>query len=475
MAGTRESWTDAVMGWLRIRNRGALIVFALAVMAYCVNAFAVHWPLCMGGTRPFRIYDAIQQVLEGTAASPYQFQMYVSARAVHGIAVVMQVVIETVLHRPILAATAVAISYWVFYFVGTVLFLITLMRLCALVAGDLAAAVACLFLAGAYPLFCFDNLLHPSDPYGCLLATLVMDRLVRKGTDGGYLALLFLSGFFWEKHLFIPLCVAALQWSQRRRFLKITLTAALGLAASIIGQIIPRLLYSGPRAWSGNTFLENIAGIPWFLLWTAILYGFQLRAVIRRDSSVDPIWRVMTLQFLIWPAIYLLKGGVLQEARGTMIMVPLTWPILALVITEALGRKAPLLAAAGGSRQGDSASHSSRSTSLRLSMFDYLGCQLQVPRPLGVPCHHPHEPALWKHALHRHQHARHPPVRINKATTPLDRISEILCRPLRGNAHPRSSHRPLSRCLMEPRLQTHWPKIEHVNPSRCPLVPQALG
>jgi hypothetical protein len=51
----------------------------------------------------------------------------------------------------------------------------------------------------------------------------------------------------------------------------------------------------------------------------------------------------MTLQFLVWPVVYLVKGGIIGEMRATMIMVPLSWPILALVINEALGRKAPSL------------------------------------------------------------------------------------------------------------------------------------
>lgn len=331
------------MRWLRVRSRGALMVFALAIMAYCVNAYAVHWQRCASTPD---IFDLTQQVLQGTAQSPYQFQMYVSARVVSGIAVVMRPPIEAVLRRPISDGEAVDIGYWLFYNGGTVLFLIATMRVCALVAGDLAAAIACLFLVGVYPLFWFDNEFHPSDPYGCLLAALVMERLVRKGTDGGYVALLFLSGFFWEKHLFIPLCVAVLQLLQRRPFLKITLTAAVGLGASMIGQIIPRLLYPGPRAWAGwQTFSENMVGIRWFLLWAAILYGFQLWAVFRRGPLVPTIWRVMTLQFLVWPVVYLVKGGIIGEMRATMIMVPLTWPILALVINEALGRKAPSVGA----------------------------------------------------------------------------------------------------------------------------------
>jgi hypothetical protein len=273
--------------------------------------------------------------------------MYLSARVVSGIAVVMRPPFEAVLGRPILTARAVEISYWFLYTVGTVLFLVAMMRLCALVAGDLAAAIACLYLAGVYPVFWCDNYFHPSDPYGCLLAALAMDRLVRKGTDGGYIALLFLSGFFWEKHLFIPVCVAILQLLQRRPFLKIASTAAVGLGAGVIGQIIPRLLYPGPKAWSfgWQTFSQNIAGIHWLLLWTAALYGFQLWAIIRRDSFVPPIWRVMALQFLIWPIVYLVMGGLIREVRATMIMVPLTWPVLALVINETMGQKARPLTA----------------------------------------------------------------------------------------------------------------------------------
>jgi len=36
------------------------------------------------------------------------------------------------------------------------------------------------------------------------------------------------------------------------------------------------------------------------------------------------ILRVMVLQFLIWPFIYYVLGGVLHEMRGTMVMIPLT-------------------------------------------------------------------------------------------------------------------------------------------------------
>ena len=153
-----ESQTEVVMRWLRVRSRGALMVFALAIMAYCVNAYAVHWQRCASTPD---IFDLTQQVLQGTAQSPYQFQMYVSARVVSGIAVVIRPPIEAVLRRPISDGEAVDIGYWLFYNGGTVLFLIATMRVCALVAGDLAAAIACLFLVGVYPLFWFDNEFRP--------------------------------------------------------------------------------------------------------------------------------------------------------------------------------------------------------------------------------------------------------------------------------------------------------------------------
>jgi hypothetical protein len=93
-----ESQTEVVMRWPRVRSRGALMVFALAIMAYYVNAYSVHWQRCASTPD---IFDLTQQVLQGTAQSPYQFQMYVSARVVSGIAVVMRPPVEAVLRRPI--------------------------------------------------------------------------------------------------------------------------------------------------------------------------------------------------------------------------------------------------------------------------------------------------------------------------------------------------------------------------------------
>jgi hypothetical protein len=338
-----DRWMASVMSWLRIRNRDALLVFGLALITYCVNTYSVQWQLIMSGTGPSQIQNLTRQVLDGTAKSPYQDQMYVTARVVQGIASAMQPVIEVVLHRPILDVTAVALGYWLFYFVGAVLFLMVLMRLCALVAGDLGAALACLFLAAVYPIFWFDNIFHPSDPYGCLLAALLMDRLVRRGPEWMYWLLLFVSGFVWEKHVLIPLCVGVWQLSERRPLVKTVFQAGLAVAVSAAGQILPRILYPAP--WMSVTVAQNLPQIPGFLLWTGALFGFQIFAVLRRGRFVPAIWRAMMLQLLIWPPAYLILGGILIEMRGRIIQVPLTWPILALVIADAFGRKAP--AAAG--------------------------------------------------------------------------------------------------------------------------------
>src|ERR1044071_2034780 len=64
------SGTRKMMDFLGIRSAGALLVFGMAVMAYCVNAYSVHRPLCLQDQRPFLIYEFEQSVLRGTAASP---------------------------------------------------------------------------------------------------------------------------------------------------------------------------------------------------------------------------------------------------------------------------------------------------------------------------------------------------------------------------------------------------------------------
>jgi hypothetical protein len=321
------------------RERSGAWLLGLALLVYCVPAYTVHYTVCrQSASRQYILND---RVMKGTAPAPYQYQMWLIAPVLKAASDQVIRVTYTVTEKVVPADEAISLVYFLFYHLGTVLFFIAFFRLCASVASENAAAITCLVLAAVYPVFWYDNFYHPSDPYGCLLAVWIVGGLLKRGPDAMYYILLFLSGFLWEKHVFIPVSVALAALLDKKPIVPTLLAAVAGTAVAAVGSLLPRyLIYPGPREWAGAKAIENLQGLHQYLIWVGILYGIALWRILRRPGSVPTLFRGMAIQFLIWPPLYFVLGGVLKEMRGIIIMIPLLWPVLAMSIRDQLGRAA---------------------------------------------------------------------------------------------------------------------------------------
>jgi hypothetical protein len=333
-----HDWTARFMRRLGLRDRSALFVFGMALLAYSVLAYTVHWHQCRDASS--RQYALNEEVLRGAAAAPYQFQMYFLAPLLKQASLETQLLLRTGLGKSVRDESAFALTYWLFYSVGSFIFLTALFRYCASLSTDLSAAVACMYLVALFPLFWFDNYYHPSDPYGLFLTVLIVGRLLRRGTDWGYFVLLFVCGFFWEKHVFIPICYAIAALFERKRVAPLILPTIAGTALAAFGQLFARFLNAAPREWSGEFFPYNLKGLPWWFIWTCIVYGIQIYWTVTRSETIPPLFRAFALQFFIWPPIYIFMNGVVHETRGTFIMVALTWPVLSIAISHWMSKSA---------------------------------------------------------------------------------------------------------------------------------------
>jgi hypothetical protein len=324
-------WTAALMRLLGIRERAALFLFGMVLAAYSVLAYTVHWHQIR--EESFGIYNLNDEVLRGVAASPYQYQMYFLAPALKRMSSGTEFLLRMV-GKAVQPESAFAFTYWLFYSFGSLIYLTLLFRLCASIATGLSAAIACMYLVAIYPLFWYDNYYHPSDSYGLFLAVMIVDRLLRRGTDLGYFLLLFVSGFLWEKHVFIPACFAVAGLLGRKRLGPLIVPTIAGTAVAAFGPVFVRLFNGVSREWSGEYFPYSLRGLRWWLLWAVALYGIQIYWTIKRSDTIPPLFRALALQFFIWPPAYIIINGVIREMRATFVMVPLTWPVLSIAISH---------------------------------------------------------------------------------------------------------------------------------------------
>jgi hypothetical protein len=228
---------------------------------------------------------------------------------------------------------AFAQIYTLYYGIGTVLFVLLLFRLCRRVASTLASTFACLYLIALYPLMLFDNYFQPGDPWGTMLAVLMVEVLLANRSRAWFYFLLLLSGIVWEKAVLLPFSVAIFDLKSRKKLISVIGTTILGVILAIAGQMAIRFaLHQNDLAWSNVDILENIAQLPPFFLRVATLYGMQMIYIITQYRKVLFLFTALMLQFLVWPFIYFIMGGNIAEMRGLLIMVPYTWPVLAIFI-----------------------------------------------------------------------------------------------------------------------------------------------
>jgi hypothetical protein len=317
---THRSLRDLIIG--RPRS-GHLLVLILVV--YLAISFSVHLRFCLS-TAALAL-GLNQSVVEHVPTYYLNQMFYVSP--------ILDSAWKSLCHIPFFAArkvNAFAFTYYCFYTLGILIFLTINFRNCLHLTGDrLATLVSMLYLVALFPLFWYDNFFHPSDPYGCIFAALITSCLIDDRYDWRYYLPLLVSGFVWEKHAFVPLivfladCLSHVPWKEKLSRL------VFGAICAGFGQVLVRVLVPGHRVWAGDPFIQNMHGIPRYVILMAVLFGVQIWASCKGDARIPKILRLMSLQWIIWPILYLAAGGVLAEMRGMMIMVPLSWPLLAVV------------------------------------------------------------------------------------------------------------------------------------------------
>lgn len=313
------------------READALCLF-LVLLAFMIQVRTVFLPHIK--TLQFLPLSLNQSVLNGTAENYYQFQMYLQAPLLD----------RLWRSLPSQSYPSFSLLYVAYYSAGACGFLFALYRLCRRVASTSAAAFACLYLVALYPMFWYDNYFHPSDPWGAMLAAV----LVGQALDGedekpAYFFLLLVSGFLWEKAVFLPLSTALARALAPRkpRLPRLLGMTALALAAGAVGQIVPRVHYGLDRAWDLAPLAIDWAQAPDMLLKAAALFGAPLAFLLARPRAAPLAVRCAALQLPLLMVCYawvyrsVVAGGFLypfKEIRGLIVIVPCLWPAFALAL-----------------------------------------------------------------------------------------------------------------------------------------------
>lgn len=266
------------------------------------------------------------QVLAGTAASPYQYQMWIHDALLGPLAAALP------LGKPALAYTLVYLCY---YTLGLSLTAMASYVLARQFGGRLASLAVVLHLCTLLPAFWYDNYYHPGDPWGWLASVLaVYAVVVRQSWRLFGLALLF-GGLMWEKNATLPAGVLLAAWfrpsatmKDRVRALPVT---ALLLVAAGLGPLFPRLLYSAERAFTGVRSFAVRDLIP-FGFGLLLLVGPAMWQLWQDRGLQEPMARQvrwLQLQLPLWLGIYLVAiSAVLTEVRSISVLffyaIPLT-------------------------------------------------------------------------------------------------------------------------------------------------------
>ncbi len=318
---TRETPTAAG----RWRRPGARLGAALVFLALGCSLYTVFKPFNLASDwRPAQQWAVHRRVLAGEEVAPSQYQMYVHDQ-------VLEALFRHVPGRTAARFAAVHVAY---YAAGMFVFMGLLYRLCLRYSAP-GAVGACLYLVACFPVFWYDNHYHPGDPWGAALAVLLVESVLDGRRGAGYLGLLLVSGFVWEKHVFLPVSVAAAEWLRRdgrRTTAGIVGEMIAACAFAGAGQIVLRMWLGTARAWGGPTLTENLASVPLYLAGVAVVFGPALAFQITRPQRTPLVIRTLTAQLPFWMAIYLVFGGWVCEMRGILVLVPYTWPAAALAI-----------------------------------------------------------------------------------------------------------------------------------------------
>ncbi len=317
--------------FFRLTRREELLWVLAPLLALAGQVYTVFLPHNL--TRAAFQLEMHNQVLHGTAQAYYQYQMYLH-----------DLLLESVFqYYPARHAWDFSFLYCIYYLAGLTLFFAVLFRLCRRFASTAAVTVAMVYLAAIFPLMWYDNHYHPGDPWGAAISVLLMEWLIADRRGGRFYLGLLAAGFIWEKTLLFPFSAALTDRQRGRRGWGVLLALGAGTGLAALGQLLPRLLYGTNRPIAGTTMPQNLAELPWFIFFMAIIYGVPIYYLLRYPREAPPALRMLAWQFPIWFGIYLLMNGVLKEMRGLLVMVPYTWPAFALCVDRMLpGRNQPL-------------------------------------------------------------------------------------------------------------------------------------
>lgn len=285
------------------------------------------------------IWTLHQQVLAGTAPSPYQYQMWIHDLLLGPVAALVP-------HRN--PATAYVATYAAWYALGLVLASLGSYVLARQFAGRLASTGVVLLLCALLPAFWYDNLYHPGDPWGWLATLLATWAIVVRPSLPLLTLALFAAGFAWEKNATLPATLLLAAWlrpsaTNATRLRAAVQTAPL-LVAAAVGPILPRLIYGTERGFTGARSFAIRDAVP-FVFGLMLLVGpavWQLwrerhdRAVLAREQ------RWLLAQLPLWLGIYTVAiSAILTEIRSISVVffyaIPLTARALqALTDTEPL-------------------------------------------------------------------------------------------------------------------------------------------
>jgi hypothetical protein len=300
----------------------ASVLFALGVLIYAV---LYQRSLNMAAEQ----LEACRQVLNTTTMKVLETRMWPHAKIMYWLFSL----------RSDRSPHAFAQAFTFYNGLGTVLFVMLLFRLCRRVASANASTLACLYLVALYPIMLFDNYFQPGDPWGAMLAVLMVEVLLTDRSRGWYYVLLLISGVAWEKALLLPFSVALFDLKSGRKLLGVVGGTILGVVLAMAGQLSIRFaLHVNDLAWASVSVMDNVWQLPKFFLRAGALYGIQVVHEITEYRRIPFLFTALMLQFLVWPFLYFTVGGNIGEMRGLLIMVPYTWPVLAMFFDKISGQ-----------------------------------------------------------------------------------------------------------------------------------------
>ncbi len=296
-----------------------LIVLLMAVFAWKLYKVFLPYNLKYAETQ-LKLHGL---VLAGQADSPPQHQMYAHC---HLLELAFRALAPD-------RQTAMGFShlYVAYYSLGALIMIPLLYRLCRRGSSPLGAGLACYYFIAISRVLWYDNIFQPKDMFGMALAIVLTEYVLDGRYPAGFWISLLVSGFVWEKHVFVPICAGILAMMRGQNWRAAAMLVVLGGLVGAVGQIFPRLYY-GPRPWNGYTPLDNIRHLPVTIPLYLAVFGIPILYLLRHPGRVALALKVLIVShFIIWPGLQFSLGKI-REMRNILILYVYTWPLLAAAV-----------------------------------------------------------------------------------------------------------------------------------------------